>query len=63
MRNPDNTYITLLDRAEYMLRDQIRIMNYNYYHMEITTEPTIRKRYEEELIYYKKQMEGMLDLF
>lgn len=27
MRNPDNTYITLKDRATYLLENQIRIVN------------------------------------
>ena len=49
MRNPDRTYTTLRDRAEYLLADQIKSMNYHRKHSKTAIDTHLRQTHINQM--------------
>ena len=63
MRNPDSTYINLLDRAEYMIENQVRVVNGYFHKMQSTTDPDFRTYCMKNFERAMQQLSGYLEMF
>ena len=63
MRNPDRTYTTLRDRAEYLLADQIKSMNYHRKHSKTAIDTHLRQTHINQMSRQVVIFSGMAELF
>lgn len=63
MRNPDVTYITLKDRAEYLLNVHLRVVNIYYKEAWTNPDPEIRKYNQKRLRETRDVLDGMIQMF
>ena len=63
MRTPDNTYTTLCDRAEHLIR--IELDNINAYYSEFLTAKDVhlKERKWEDFQYHTTRVHAMIELF
>lgn len=63
MRNPDRTYITLYDRAVYMLTNQIDSVNYHRKHSRTAIDPRMQQSHINQMFRQLDIFTGMTELF